>query len=127
MWEDDPTQIHSQCLAIPGRDVESGGITSFSELTIADTCVFDQYKNAISERIRQETNLHFPENFEFVPTSVARQIESPDNCYFRIDLPHSIVTIKIIPNPHVYDYSKHISLQIEPFVTRKSSDIELTF
>ncbi|CAF2546804.1 unnamed protein product [Rotaria sp. Silwood2] len=125
MWEDDPIQIQSQCSPIPGRDVESAGVTTFCDLTIDDQCVFDYYKHVISERIRQEPDLHFPENFEFVPTSVAKQIESPDNCYFRIDLPHSIVTIKIIPNPRVHDLSKHITLQRKPFVHRKSSDAEL--
>ncbi|CAF1144639.1 unnamed protein product [Rotaria sordida] len=124
MWEDDPIQIQSQCLPIPGRDVESAGVTPFSDLTIDDQYVFDNYKHVISERIRQEPDLRFPENFEFVPTSVARQIESPNNCYFRIDLPHSIVTIKIIPNPRVHDLSKHITLRREPFVYRKCSNAE---
>ncbi|CAF4435290.1 unnamed protein product, partial [Rotaria magnacalcarata] len=42
-----------------------------------------------------------------------------------IDLPHSIVIIKIIPNSHILDLSKHITLHREPFANSKSSDAEL--
>ncbi|UJR10758.1 hypothetical protein I4U23_014946 [Adineta vaga] len=125
MWEDNPIQLQSQCLPIPGRDLESAGITSFTDLTSNDQKIFDDYSEVIEKKIREEADLHFPDDFEFVPTSIARQVESNDNCYFRIDLPHSIITVKIVPNSHINDLSKHITLHREPFVSREPSVTEL--
>ncbi|CAF1071943.1 unnamed protein product [Adineta ricciae] len=125
MWEDDKIQLQSQCLPIPGRDLESAGLTSFADLTTEDRHIFNQYREIIAKKIREETEWEFPDDFEFVPTSIARQIESHSNCYFRIDLPHAIVTAKILPNPHVTDHSKHVSIHQEPLVSREASITEL--
>lgn len=126
MWESDPIQIHSQCTPIPGRDLESEGITAFSDLTENDLHIYNKYETVIAEAIREVVDSKFPEDFQFVPSSIARQIEANENCYLRFDLPHRILTVKILPHPHENDLSRHITIHQEPFVSHQTSLNELT-
>ncbi|CAF1054577.1 unnamed protein product [Adineta steineri] len=125
MWEDDDIQIQSRSSPIPGRDLEADGITPYTDLASDDLHMFNKYKEVITELIREEPDLHFPDDFEFFPTSVARQIESSKNCYFRIDLPHCIMTVKIIPHPHASDLRNDVTIHRENFVGREPSITEL--